>query len=331
MLDGSIAGGAANVLDLRDVEPPPHAARVFQREPRDAARRRGSASRRIGRGEDLAVRALRACGSRSIRSARTTTSRRSPAGSRTSACKPPASARDAQARTQEALQWALRAARAAAAWPGNSRRTTPATTLHGRRSVERRDVVRVAAAVLLRARRRGAAGAASARASPTPATGSFRAASSSPARSPRDALTRELREELGIDVRRAVAVARPGIRLPACARRAPFLPRVRVGRRTRRARRAGVRMAGAGQLHGRAAAAGQHADPRRARAAAGLRHHAARATSAKTRSSRAPSARSSGGLRLIQLREKDWPRRASRRVRASARSARASLRRAGSC
>ncbi len=46
--------------DLRDVEPPPHAARVLQREPRDEARRRRSASGRVGRGKDLAVRTLRA-------------------------------------------------------------------------------------------------------------------------------------------------------------------------------------------------------------------------------------------------------------------------------
>ena len=44
-----------------------------------------------------------------------------------------------------------------------------------------------------------------------------------------------LREELGIDVRRAIAVARPALRLSARARRAPFLSRVRDGRASRSA------------------------------------------------------------------------------------------------
>ena len=59
MLDGSIAGAVDERAHLRDVEPAPPAARVLGREPRDEAHRRGSASGRIGRGEDLAVRALR--------------------------------------------------------------------------------------------------------------------------------------------------------------------------------------------------------------------------------------------------------------------------------
>src|SRR6266545_1766139 len=41
------------------VEPPAPAARILQREPRDEARRRRGASGRVGRGEDLAVRAIR--------------------------------------------------------------------------------------------------------------------------------------------------------------------------------------------------------------------------------------------------------------------------------
>ena len=59
MLDGTIAAPIVERADLRDVEPAASASRILQRESRDAAHRRGSASRRIGRGKDLAVRALR--------------------------------------------------------------------------------------------------------------------------------------------------------------------------------------------------------------------------------------------------------------------------------
>ena len=44
MLDGSIAGGADQRRHLRDVESPPFAARIFQREPRNETHRRRSAS-----------------------------------------------------------------------------------------------------------------------------------------------------------------------------------------------------------------------------------------------------------------------------------------------
>ncbi len=60
MLDGSDRRAFGQRADLRDVESAASAARVLQRKPRDAPRGRGSASRRIGRGKDLAVRALRA-------------------------------------------------------------------------------------------------------------------------------------------------------------------------------------------------------------------------------------------------------------------------------
>ena len=307
MLDGSIAGGAANVAHLRDVEPPSHAARVFQREPRDAARRRGSASRRVGRGEDLAVRALRAVDLVLSVRARTTTSRRSPAGSRISASSRPASARDARgAHAAKRCNGRSRAARAAAAWRGSSRRTTPATTCSCRQSVERRtssasrrpSCCARDGAVLLAQRPAG---------KPYAGYWEFPGGKLEPGETPREALARELREELGIDGAPRRPVARPGIRLSARARRAPFLPRVRVGRRTRRARRAGVRVAGAGPLHGRAAPAGQHAHPRGARAAAGLRHHLRGRHRRRRRSSRAPNARSTAACALIQLREKDWP------------------------
>ena len=62
MLDGTIAAAGREPADLRHVESPPSDAGIFQRESRDEALRRRGASRRIGRGEDLALRALRPLG-----------------------------------------------------------------------------------------------------------------------------------------------------------------------------------------------------------------------------------------------------------------------------
>ena len=83
---------------LRDVQSPPPAARIFHREPRDQAHRRGSPSRRIGRGEDLAVRALRPLDLVLSVLARTTTCARWRHGSRISA----SSRRQALARPRRA-------------------------------------------------------------------------------------------------------------------------------------------------------------------------------------------------------------------------------------
>ena len=141
------------------------------------------------------------------------------------------------------------------------------------------------------------------------------------ARARRDAARRaRARAARGARHRRAPrrAVARAAIRLSARARRAALLPRVRVGRRAGRPRRAGVRVADAG----RASTSRRCCPPTRACcarwAAAGLRHHACAATSARTAFlARAAARRSTRGLRLVQLREKDWPRRAPARVRAT--------------
>ena len=98
--------GVGEHADLRDVEPPPSAARILQREPRDEARRRGGASGRIGRGEDLAVRALRA-----VDLVLSVQPGRLPRGGRGwlaySASRQPKTKRDAEARTRDALQFAL--------------------------------------------------------------------------------------------------------------------------------------------------------------------------------------------------------------------------------
>ena len=88
--------------------------------------------------------------------------------------------------------------------------------------------------------------------------------------------TRELHEELGITVRRAAPWLVQEFVLSARARRAPFLPRVRVGRRARRPRRPGVRVAGAGRLHVAPLLPANTRVLRRTRAAAGVRHHVRR-------------------------------------------------------
>ena len=105
MLDGSIAGAVDEHRHLCDVEPPAPAAGIFRREPRDEACRRGSAPGRIGRGKDLAVRALRTVDLvLSVRAGRLPRGGRS--GSRISASRRPAGARGRE-RTREALQFAL--------------------------------------------------------------------------------------------------------------------------------------------------------------------------------------------------------------------------------
>ena len=313
MLDGTIAGAAREHADLRDVEPPPSAARVLQREPRDEAHRRGSASRRIGRGEDLAVRALRAVDLvLSVQPGRLPRRGRA-AGSRTFGVAAPQVAR-ATPRRARAKRCSSRcsAARAAAASRGSSRRSYAGAARSTRGKDKRGESARERAHD--RPRRRGGHRSAPTgrccsrsvrRASRTPATGSSPAASSSPARSPRDALDRELAEELGIAVRRAAPWLVQRFRLSARARRAPLLPRVRVGRRARRPRRPGVRVADAGRVRRRAAAAGQHARPARAAAAAGLRHHAWPTISARTRFSRARERALDAGLEARAAARKD--------------------------
>ena len=157
----------------------------------------------------------------------------------------------------------------------------------------------------------------------TPATGNFPAASSSPAKrrarrsiasSPRSWASR---------VRRAAPWLVQQFRLSARARRAPFLPRVRLGRRARRPRRAGVRVADAGPLRRRAAAAREHV--RAARAAACRRSTASAwpTTSARPRFSRAPRRRSTAGSKLDPAARKELARRAAARARRGARRARA--------
>ena len=108
-----------------------------------------------------------------------------------------------------------------------------------------------------------------------------------PGESPAHALARELHEELGRRCPPRGAVDRAGVRVSTCARRAQFLPRLRLGRRAARARRAGVRVADARRIRRGAAASREHA---RAGCAASFRRStgsAVRATLARTSSSRA--------------------------------------------
>ncbi len=123
MLDGTIAATGGESPDLRDVESPPPDARVLQRESRDEAPGGRGASRRVDRGEDLALRTVRPVGARSIRSARTTISRRWRRGSRPSASRhrsPRARPRPAPARPCSSR---CSAGRGAAASRGSSRRS----------------------------------------------------------------------------------------------------------------------------------------------------------------------------------------------------------------
>ena len=97
------------------------------------------------------------------------------------------------------------------------------------------------------------------RARPTPATGNSPAASSSPANRRARRSIANCTRSWGCAVRRAAPWLVAALRLSARARRAPLLPRLRVGRRAGRPRRPGVRVADARALRRRAAAAGQHA------------------------------------------------------------------------
>ena len=252
MLDGSIAGPLGQRADLRDVEPPAPAAGVHEREPRDEARRRRGPSRRVGRGEDLAVRALRAVDLVLSVLARTTTSPRSASGSRTSASRRRGAPATPRARTARRCSSRCSAARAPAASRGSSRRATPARRRSPRRP--RRGARPNAQRDDRHHARRGRGGRAAGRpgaARAAPRGQGLRRLLGVPgrqARARRDAGARARARALrGARPRGAArrAVARAGVRLPARARRAPFLPRVRVGRRAARPRRPGVRLADA--------------------------------------------------------------------------------------
>ena len=167
MLDGSIAGGAGQRADLRDLEPPPsdarvHAARTSR--PSTSARKsiRASRSRRRSRCPSAS-----ACGSRSIRSTRTSTSRRRRlARALRRRSRPPTRTRARGAHARGAAVGACSAARAAAASPGSSRANFAGAQalLKSRRMREpRRLGARRRARVLIRGRRPGAARAAAAR------------------------------------------------------------------------------------------------------------------------------------------------------------------------
>ena len=248
MLDGSIAGAVDERADLRDVEPAPPAARVLGREPRDEARRRGGASGRIGRGEDLAVRALRAVGLvLSVRAGRLPRGGRR-AGSRTSASRRRA-ARDADERTREALQWALqrgsRSGRVAWQFARDWAGARHAALQAQRDSVRVSDrVVRVAAAVILRADGARPARAASAGQGVRRLLGISRRQ----ARAGRDAARTRSRASCTRSSASSCARASPWLVqefvYPHAHVELNFFRVLRVRRRAREARRAGVRVAG---------------------------------------------------------------------------------------
>ena len=134
------------------------------------------------------------------------------------------------------------------------------------------NVVRVAAAVLLRAD--GAVLLAQRPAGKAYAGyWEFPGGKFEPGETPRQALDRELREELGIVVRRASPWFIQEFVYPHAHVELNFF-RVHAwnGELVGHDGQA-FEWQAPGKLHGRAAAAGQHADPRGARAAAGLRHH----------------------------------------------------------
>ena len=303
---------------LRDVEPPPPAARVLQREPRDEARRRRGASRASRSRRRSRCRSASACGSRSIRSRRTTTSPPSRGWlAHFGVSRPRARARPRRARARR-CSGRCSAARAAAASPGSSRRGYAGAAGAASRGARRSRGAARSRRWQRRPRRRGgdpaarrpgAARAAPARARPTPATGSFPAASSSPARRRAHAL--DARAARGARHRRAPRRRRGSCRSSsirtrtssstssACSRGTASCTAT-TGRRSRGRRRAASTVAPLLPANTRILA--------RARAAGGLRHH----LRGRHRRGRVPraraSARSTHGLRLVQLRDKEWPR-----------------------
>ena len=328
MLDGSIAGGAANVRRLCDVEPPPPAARVFHREPRDQARRRGSASRRIGRGEDLAVRALRPvdlvlsvlAGRLSGRGRRLARAFRRQAGGER--------ARSGSAHARSAAMGVAARIAQRPRRPGSSPRTTPARTALKSRSVERRaGIVRVAAAVLLRGDGAGAARAAS-RGKPYAGYWEFPGGKLEAGEVAAPRADRELREELGIDVERAAPWLMQEFVYPHAHVELQLLSRVRVGRRTRRAttarRSSGSRPAA---TPSRRCCPRTRASSRRSTCRSSTASPAP-TTSARRHFWRAPSARSKAAFASCSCATRTWPLARVARARAALVAARASLRRA---
>ena len=151
-----------------------------------------------------------------------------------------------------------------------------------------------------------------------------------PGETPRAALARELHEELGITVTRAAPWLTQEFVYPHAHVELNFFRVFDWDGRAGGPRRAGIRVADAGRVRRRAAAAREHARARGAVAAAGLRRHAARADLGEDAFLAARRARvRATACALVQLREKDWPiaRRdafarqlAAARARASARA-----------
>ena len=268
-------GGVGEHPDLRDVEPPASAARVFQREPGDAAHRRGSASRRIGRGEDLALRAFRP-----VDLVLPVQPGRLPGRGRVVAGGVRRRAREIRARIrgdESARRCSSRcsADRAAVASPGSSRGGTRARRrCAGNRASDRRRRIH-------RPRRRGgdrAPGRARTARAASDRQG-LRGLLGIPgrqARAGRDPAARARSRAQGRTGPRGApcrALDRAAIPVSARARRAALLSRLRMGRRAGRPRRSGVRVAKAGEVRRRAAAAREHARAARAAAPRGLRHH----------------------------------------------------------
>ena len=189
MLDGSIAQASRQRADLRHQQPPPPAARVHEGQPElHAHRGRRGASGRGDRGEDLAVRALRA-----VDQLLSVHAGRVPGDRRAVAAQLRRDERRIAAARQEALVWALergsrsgrvaypvrarlrrgrRHARPPAPSDADSRSTSTSSRAAGRRRGRRADRCEGPLPADLAARP----------ARSTPATGSSRAASSRPAR-----------------------------------------------------------------------------------------------------------------------------------------------------
>ena len=273
VLDGSIAAASDNCLIYATSNRRHLMPEYMQENLEYQARRRGDPSGRDRRGEDLAVRALRAVGVvLSVRPGRVPDDRRR-TGSRTSAC--PARAREAAHKA--ALQWALSAARAAAASRGSSRATgqgehrmssgaTHVTESGRRAAAMMQPAVEVVAAVLQRAD--GSFLLAQRPAGKVYAGyWEFPGGKVEPGEPRRRALARELHEELGIDVRARLAVAHARLRLCARHVRLHFFRVVDWRGEPHAARRPGACLAAHQRPDGSTPAAGQRARPPRARAA----------------------------------------------------------------